>query len=163
MPRPPLGSGDLFMGRYRLDAELFSNLPGAWRFRATDKILARQIDVYLLTGPRTEDAIDAARRAALLDDPRVARIIDAGSYSGTSFVLTEALEGVSLADVGPLHAAQARAVAGEVASALAAAARVDVHHLSLSPELVFLGQGNSVKVSGMAWDAALRGIADLDP
>ncbi|MDR2453013.1 MAG: hypothetical protein LBD51_00300, partial [Bifidobacteriaceae bacterium] len=151
------------MGRYRLEAELFSNLPGALRFRATDKILGRLADVYLLSGPRKAEAIDAARRAALVEDPRLARIIDAGTYSGIAFVLTTALEGVSLADVGPLRAAQARAVAGEVAAALAVAAEADVHHLALRPELVFLGQGDTVKVGGLAWDAALRGQADVDP
>ncbi|MDR2253575.1 MAG: hypothetical protein LBD97_06930 [Bifidobacteriaceae bacterium] len=161
-PRPPLGLGDLLMGRYRLDSELFTNSPGALRFRATDKILSRQTDVHLLTGPRTADAIDAARRAALIDDPRLARIIDAGSYSGISFVLTAALEGVSLADVGPLGAAQARAVAGEVASALQVASEQDVHHLALRPELVFLGQGDTVQVGGLAWDAALRGETGAD-
>ncbi|MDR3360510.1 MAG: hypothetical protein LBO20_07690, partial [Bifidobacteriaceae bacterium] len=150
------------MGRYRLDAELFSNVPGAERFRATDKILSRKTDVYLLHGPRKADAIDAARRAALVEDRRLARIIDAGAYSGVSFVLTAALEGVSLADVGPLNAAQARAVAGEVASALEVAAGADVHHLALRPELVFLGRGDTVEIGGLAWDAALRGQLDLD-
>ncbi|MDR2374188.1 MAG: hypothetical protein LBD77_08885 [Bifidobacteriaceae bacterium] len=160
--RPSLGLGDLLMGRYRLDAELFSNLPNAQRFRATDKILSRDADVYLLTGRHTEDAVDAARRAALVEDPRIVRIIDAGSYSGVSFVLTAPLDGVSLADVGPLPAAQARAVAGEVASALAGAAARDVHHLALRPELVYLGQGETVRIGGMAWDAAQRGIGDTD-
>ncbi|MDR0594569.1 MAG: hypothetical protein LBG60_15240 [Bifidobacteriaceae bacterium] len=160
--RPRLGLGDLLMGRYRLDAELFVNLPNAQRFLATDKILSRLTEVHLLTGPHTEDAVDAARRAALVDDPRIARIIDAGRYSGVSFVLTAPLEGVSLADVGPLPAAQARAVAGEVATALAGAAARDVHHLALRPELIFLGKGDTVRIGGMAWDAAQRGIADQD-
>ncbi|MDR2348520.1 MAG: hypothetical protein LBD90_07920 [Bifidobacteriaceae bacterium] len=151
------------MGRYRLDAELFSNLPGAVRFRATDKILAREADVYLLSGPHKAEAIDAARRAALVDDPRLARVIDAGTYSGIAFVLTAPLEGVSLADVGPLTAAQARGITGEVAAALAVAAQADVHHLALRPELVFLGRGDTIEVGGLAWDAALRGQADADP
>jgi hypothetical protein len=151
------------MGRYRLEAELFTNLPGAQRFRATDKILSRQAEVHLLTGAHTADAVDAARSAALVDDPRIVRIIDAGRYSSISFVLTAPLDGVSLADVGPLPAAQARAVAGEVATALAAAAAQDVHHLALRPELIFLGEGETVRIGGMAWDAAARGIADEDP
>jgi hypothetical protein len=142
---------------------MFSNLPGAQRFRATDKILSRQTDVYLLTGSRTEEVVDAARRAALVDDPRIVRIIDAGRYADIAFVLTTPLDGVSLADVGPLPATQARAVAGEVAAALAVAASHDVHHLALRPELVFLGTGDSVQIGGMAWDAAMRGIADEDP
>ncbi|MDR2564824.1 MAG: hypothetical protein LBC97_01950 [Bifidobacteriaceae bacterium] len=161
--RPDLDMGDLLMGRYQLDAELFSNLPGAQRFRATDKILSRQTEVHLLTGDHTEDAVDAARSAALVDDPRIVRIIDAGRYSGISFVLTAPLDGVSLAEVGPLPAAQARAVAGEVATALAQAAAHDVHHLALRPELIFLGKGDTVRIGGMAWDAAARGRADEDP
>jgi hypothetical protein len=161
-PRPSLGLGDLLMGRYRLDAELFCNLPDARRFLATDKILGRKAEVNLIGGPHTEDAIDAARRAALIDDPRLVRIIDAGSYSGLSFVLTAPLEGVSLADVGPLSATQARAVAGEVASALAEAAARDVYHLALRPELLFLGSGDSLKIGGLAWDAASRGQGKLD-
>ncbi|MDR1189776.1 MAG: hypothetical protein LBK95_20380 [Bifidobacteriaceae bacterium] len=159
-PRLGLGLGDLLMGRYRLDAELYSNLPDAQRFRATDKILSRQTEVHLLSGDRTDDVIDAARRAALVDDPRIVRIIDAGRYSGVCFVLTAPLDGVSLADVGPLPAAQARAVAGEVATALQEAAARDVHHLALRPELVFLGKGDTIRIGGMAWDAAARGIRD---
>ncbi|MDR0365296.1 MAG: hypothetical protein LBH68_00460 [Bifidobacteriaceae bacterium] len=160
--RPSLGLGDLLMGRYRLDSELFCNTPNARRFASSDKILDRKAEVYLIDGPHAADAIDAARRAALIDDPRLVRVFDAGSYSGVSFVLTAPLEGVSLADVGPLSASQARAVAGEVASGLAEAAARDVYHLALRPEVVFLGNGSSVTLGGLGWDAALRGDSLVD-
>ncbi|MDR1824885.1 MAG: hypothetical protein LBR27_06095 [Bifidobacteriaceae bacterium] len=151
------------MGRYRLDAELATQVPDCARFRVSDKILARQADLYVLWGGNTDDAIDAARRAALIDDPRLARIIDAGRYAGVNFVLTEPLDGATLGDVGPLPAAQARAIAGEVASALAVASERDVHHQGLTPESVYLPEGTGVKVAGMAWEAAQRGQATSDP
>jgi len=89
------------------------------------------------------------------------RVIDAGTYAGTSFILTAPVDGVALSDLGPLPAAQARAIAGEVASALQLAAAREVYHQALSPDLIALGQGSSVSVLGLAWAAALRGIPVL--
>ncbi|MDR1798285.1 MAG: hypothetical protein LBR19_00125 [Bifidobacteriaceae bacterium] len=151
------------MGRYRLEASLTTDLPDCERFQATDRILGRKAELFVLWGDHTADAIDAARRAALVSDSRLVRIIDAGRYSGISFVLTEPLEGPTLSEVGPLPAAQARAIAGEVASALATAADADVHHLALRPELIHLPAGSAVKIGGMAWEAAHRGQATADP
>ena len=153
--------GDQLMGRYRLTGQLVVSLPSCARYRATDRILNREVDVYLIWGDRVQEAVDAARRAALVDDPRLARVIDAGSYSGTWFILTSPADGVSLADLGPVPAAQARAIAGEAATALQVAAERDVHHLALRPENIALGDGKSLTILGLAWEAALRGI-ELD-
>ena len=159
--RPSLDINDKLMGRYRLTEQLTVSIPNCLRYRATDQILSRQADVYVIWGPHAEDAIDAARRAALIEDPRLVRVIDAGTYAGTSFILTAPVDGVALADLGPLPAAQARAIAGEVASALQVAAAREVYHQALSPDLIALGQGSSVSVLGLAWAAALRGIPVL--
>jgi len=150
------------MGRYRLTEQLTVSIPNCVRYRATDRILNRQADVYFVWGDQVQDAVDAARRAALVDDPRLVRVIDAGTYAGTSFILTAPVDGVSLADLGPLPAVQARAIAGEVASALQVAATRDVYHQVLSPEAIALGEGRSVFVMGLGWEAAMRGVPVQD-
>ncbi|MDR3201939.1 MAG: hypothetical protein LBT54_02200, partial [Bifidobacteriaceae bacterium] len=158
----PLAAGDSLMGRYRLTSELTSTHPWAFRWLAQDRILRREVEVHLLIGPHVEDAIDAARRAALVPDARLARIIDAGHYGQSSFILTAPLTGVSLAQAAPLAADDARALAGEVASALRSALAASLHHLTLRPELVYLTGGHGVAVGGAGWDAALWGVANPD-
>ncbi|MDR0945797.1 MAG: hypothetical protein LBM66_06525, partial [Bifidobacteriaceae bacterium] len=158
----PLTSGDALMGRYLLVEELTSTHPWAFRWLAQDKILRRQVEVYLLLGPHVDDAIDAARSAALIRDPRLVRIIDAGHYGGVSFVLTEPLPGTPMTDLIPLDSGQSRALTGEVASALAIARQSDVHHGSLRPELVYLHSDPPLVIGGLGWDAALWGEAPSD-
>lgn len=160
-PGAPAGRpGSTVAGRYRLDAPLATTLPGSERWSATDQILARRVTVTLVQGPRTAAVLDAARRAALVVDPRLARILDVGSADGTGYVVTEALEGRSLAALAaraPLGPDQARAVVGEAAAALEAARRRGVHHLALRPESVVLTSASRVVVEGLAVDGELLG------
>jgi hypothetical protein len=160
-PGAPAGRpGSTVAGRYRLDAPLATTLPGSERWSATDQILARRVTVTLVQGPRTAAVLDAARRAALVVDPRLARILDVGSADGTGYVVTEAVEGRSLAALAaraPLGPDQARAVVGEAAAALEAARRRGVHHLALRPESVVLTSASRVVVEGLAVDGELLG------
>ncbi|MCL2787213.1 MAG: hypothetical protein FWD59_01755 [Micrococcales bacterium] len=153
----PLTSGDSLMGRYMLTDELMSTHPWAFRWLGIDRILRRTIEIHLLIGPHVDDAIDAARRAALVRDHRLVRVIDAGRYGNTAFVLTEPLLGRPLPDFTPLAPELARCVAGEVASAMEAAQSRGVFHLTLRPELVYLGEDPALMVGGLGWDSALWG------
>lgn len=160
---PALGRlGGTVAGRYRLDERRPTDLPGAERWSATDQILARPVTVTLVSGDRTAAVLDAARRAALVVEPRLARILDVGSADGAGYVVTAAVEGRSLAALAaraPLAADQARAVVGEVASALEAARRRGVHHLALRPEVVVLTPGGRVVLEGLAVDGELVGAS----
>jgi hypothetical protein len=158
---PVLGRlGGTIAGRYRLDERRPTDLPGAERWTATDQILARPVTVTLVSGPRTAAVLDAARRAALVVEPRLARILDVGQADGTGYVVTAAVEGRSLAALAgraPLPADQARAVVGEVAAALEAARRRGVHHLALRPDAVVLTSAGRVVLEGLAVDGELVG------
>ena len=158
-PGNPLGRyGSTISGRYRLDEPQPSDLPGAERWSATDQILARSVTVILLSGPRTSAVLDAARRAALVVDPRLTRILDVGSAEGAGYVVTESPEGRSLASLAaraPLTTDQARAVVGEAAAALEVARRRGVHHLALRPSILRVTPAGRVVLDGLAVDGEL--------
>ncbi|MDR1151266.1 MAG: hypothetical protein LBK72_02100, partial [Bifidobacteriaceae bacterium] len=122
----PLSAGDSLMGRYLLVKELTSTHPWAFRWLATDRILRRTVEVHLLIGPYVADAIDVARRAALVRDARLVHIIDAGHYGEAAFVLTDEMEGTALPEFGSLEPEQARTLAGEVATVLDIAREIGV-------------------------------------
>lgn len=154
--------GAMLTGRYRLDEPRPGGVLGAERWAATDQILARPVTVTLVTGERQGAALDAARRAALVVDPRLIRILDVGTADGAGYIVTEAVEGRSLSALAaraPLTADQARAVVGELAAALEAARRRGVHHLALRPDALVLTPGGRVVLEGLAVDGELLGVA----
>lgn len=154
--------GSTVAGRYRLDAPRPDDLPGAERWSATDQILARAVTVTLVSGTRAGAVLDAARRAALVVDPRLTRILDVGTADGTGYVVTAAVDGRSLASLAaraPLSPDQARAVVGEAAAALEVARRRGVHHLALRPDVVVLTAAGRVVLEGLAVDGELLGAA----
>ncbi|HEY0215117.1 MAG TPA: protein kinase family protein [Cellulomonas sp.] len=157
----PVGRlGATIAGRYRLDEPLPADLPGAERWAGRDQILARDVSITLVTGARTGAVVDAARRAALVIDPRLARILDVGTTDGTGYVVTEAVEGRTLAALtarAPLPADQARAVVGEAAAALEVARRRGVHHLALRPAALRVTSAGRVVLDGLAVDGELLG------
>lgn len=160
-----VGRGTLLSGRYRVLQRAESDVPGAEGWQATDQILDRAVRVQVLTSGAIGPALDGARRAALIADPRLVRVLDVGSHEGIGFVVHEQVSGPSLADLvarGPLSADQARAVVGEAAAALEAARRRGVHHLALRPATLHVSEDGRVLVSGLALDAALLGVAEGD-
>ncbi|UNX54955.1 murein biosynthesis integral membrane protein MurJ [Georgenia sp. TF02-10] len=150
-------------GRYDLTAELAPSPAGARQWRAWDTILAREVTVLAVPAehPRAADVIDAARRASLVEDHRLVRILDAGTDAGTAFVVTDVVHGTDLAALaaaGPLAPAQARAVVGEAASALESARRHGVRHLALAPASLRVTEDGDVVLTGLATEAALLGV-----
>ncbi|MCI2240525.1 hypothetical protein MO973_01500 [Paenibacillus sp. TRM 82003] len=118
--------------------------------------------------PRAAEFLDAGRRAATLSDPRLPRVLDAGTdlhetASGerraVAFVVEEAVQGWSMGDLlreGTLTPAAVRGLVGEAATALDAAARRGLHHTRLTPESVVLGPDAVVRVLGTGVEAALQ-------
>jgi serine/threonine protein kinase len=155
-----VGRGTLLAGRYRVLQQLTSFLAGASAWSATDQILERPVHVTILASGNVTQALDAARRASLVTDPRLVRILDVGHHEGVGYVITEQVTGPSLADVvalGPMPADQARAIVGEAAAALEIARRRGVHHLALRPSVLHLPTSNRVLITGLALDGALLG------
>ncbi|WP_372593484.1 murein biosynthesis integral membrane protein MurJ, partial [Actinotalea sp.] len=159
-----LGHGTLLAARYRLDHPVGTDLPGVERWLAQDQILDREVTATVLRSGRVREAQDGARRAALVTDPRLLRVLDVGDHEGLPYVVTERAPGHTLAELtarGPLPADQARAIVGEAAVALETARRRGVHHLALRPTTVHISP-TGVVVSGLGIDGELRehGLGD---
>ena len=155
-----VGRGTVLAGRYQVDEPRPSELPGTSQWAATDQILARPVLVRVFPAAGAGPALDAARRAALVSDPRLVRVLDVGSDQAVGYVVTELVTGPTLAQlVGrePLSADQARAIVGEAAAALEVARRRGVHHLALRPSSLAVSDDGRVLVSGLALDATLLG------
>jgi hypothetical protein len=160
-----LQGGELVVARYRLDARAPSDLVGIEAWDATDQILDRPVRLSIITSPDAPLTLDAARRAALVSDEHVTRVIDVLHDATRSIVVTEPYVGSTLADLveaQPLSPHAARAVVGAAATALEAARRRGVHHGALRPSAIRVHQGR-VRVTGLGIDGDLvHGEARLD-
>lgn len=160
-----LQGGELVVARYRLDARAPSDLVGVDAWEATDQILDRPVRLSIITSPDAALTLDAARRAALVSDEHITRVIDVLHDATRSIVVTEPYVGSTLADLveaQPLTPHAARAVVGAAATALEAARRRGVHHGALRPSAVRVHQGR-VKVTGLGIDGDLvHGETRLD-
>ena len=155
-----LGVGVVLGARYRLLNPGPGALPHAASWVGHDAVLDRDVLLLVLPAdhPNAAETLDAARRASLVEDPRLQRILDAGQNEDVAWIVSDVVTGTSLAELsaaGPLAANQARAIIGELASAVDTARRRGVHHLALSPSLVFLPPDGGVVLSGLGTAAAL--------
>jgi hypothetical protein len=157
-------AGTVMVDRYRLTQPAPTDLAEAEAWQAQDQILDRAVRVTFVSGEHAASALDAARRAALVADPRLCRVLDVGTADlgdgDRSYVITEPYTGESLTQIvsrGLVDAQQAKALMGEAASALEAARQRGVHHLALRPEAVRV-DGHRVVVTGLGIDAGLAGI-----
>src|SRR3954454_21542878 len=156
-----VGHGSVLAGRYRLEARVRTR-PGGSLLRAVDETLDRPVLVqaFVLGHPYGPEIVDAARRAALVEDPRLQRVLAAGEERGTAYVVLERVPGRSLAEllaVGALPAETARRIIGEASQALDRASTRGLHHLRLRPTSLIVGQDGIVTISGTAIDAAADG------
>ena len=161
-----VGPGTVLGGRYTTHRRL-AQLRGAERWAARD--VPGDRDVAILCFPSDHPAapavLDAARRAAGVDNSRLVTVLDVGSWAGMSYVVEEGLADArtyaSLLTDGGLPAEEVRRITGEVAVALEAAGQRGLHHLGLSPASVLrLGDG-TVKLAGVATECALAGTDDV--
>jgi hypothetical protein len=131
------------------------------RWRATDHTLER--DVVLVCFPSDSQvapaALDAARRAAGVEDPRLVRVLDVGTDGAVSFIVEEPLTGSlpmsHLLQGGGLPSEEVRRLVGEAASALEKARHRGLHHLALTPSTILRLPDGPVKLRGLATEAAL--------
>lgn len=150
--------GSVLVERYRLSQQASTDLAAATAWEAHDLILDREVRVTLVTGAYAGDALDSARRAALVTDPRLVRVLDAGADAGgLRYVVTEPHTGTTLTEIvssGLVDEQQARAIVGEAAAALSVAHARGVHHTALRPEAVRV-DGHQVRVTGLGVDGGL--------
>lgn len=155
-----IGPGTVLGGRYAVTLRT-SEGPHHERWRATDSTLDRE--VVLVCFPAASSVasatLDAARRAAGIEDPRLVRVLDVGTDVDIAFVVEEPLTGAMplshILHSGGLPAEEVRRIVGEAASALEKARHRGLHHLTLTPSSILRMPDGDVKVRGLATDAAL--------
>ncbi|HEY5247209.1 MAG TPA: protein kinase family protein [Dermatophilaceae bacterium] len=160
--------GTVLGSRYALRHRL-SQGDDVERWSAHDTTLEREVTLTLVGTEHHNGAgvLDAARRAAGVEDTRLVRILDVGTHDGSSFIVEEAMSGseslASLILQGPLPAEEARRIAGETAKGLEAAGVRGLHHLRLTPHHVLIAPDGSIRVSGVAVAASIEGSEDREP
>ena len=163
-----VGPGTVLGGRYSLRRRLTQGRD-LERWSAHDTTLERAIALTIVDAdhPNRAGILDAARRAAGVEDTRLVRILDVGTQDGNSYFVEEAMSGAeSLAAIllrGTLPAEEARRIVGEVASGLETARQRGLHHLRLTPQWVLRAPDGTIKVSGVAVAAAIDGPDEREP
>ncbi|MBC9820315.1 protein kinase family protein [Terrabacter sp. MAHUQ-38] len=155
-----VGPGSVLGGRYAVTLRTSEGTHHE-RWRANDHTLERE--VVLVCFPARSSvaapALDAARRAAGIEDSRLVRVLDVGSDQGVGFIVEEPLTGAvplsHLLQGGGLSPDEVRRLTGEAATALDKAGHRGLHHLALSPSSVLRMPDGEVKVRGLATEAAL--------
>ncbi len=155
--------GDVLADRYLL-VDLLSE-SGSGRFwRAHDRTLDRHVSVHVLAADdaRAEGLMEAARRSAALHDRRILRVLDVDRTDDVCYVVNEWGSGRSIdvlvAHEGPVGGRRAAWIVSEVAESIAAAHDAGVAHGRLVPENVMIDQTGSVRIIGLAVEAALLGL-----
>jgi len=163
-----VGPGTILGGRYSLRRRLRQGRD-IERWSAHDTTLARDIALTIVDAehPNRAGVLDAARRAAGVEDTRLVRILDVGTQDGNSYFVEEGMDDAqSLAEIlrlGPLPAEEARRIVGEVASGLETARQRGLHHLRLTPHLVLRTPDGAIRISGVAVAAAIDDAQEPDP
>lgn len=123
-----------------------------------DAVLDAPVIVYTAREDTAAGLFSTANRAALLADPRIPAIKDVGMQDDLVYIVCDRTGGTPLSKMlanGPLSVDQARAVIGEVATALTHADKRGLHHLMLGPESVAVTPEGEVIVRGVGIDAAV--------
>ncbi len=124
-------------------------------YRARDPRLNRDVAIKVLpqfhsTDPdRLSRFEQEAQAAAALNHPNILAVFQMGTYEGTPYLVTELLEGMTLAEAlrrGPLPLRKTIDYAIQLARGLAAAHDRGVVHRDLKPENVFLTKDGHIKI-----------------
>lgn len=140
--------GRVVKGRYRV-IELIGEDETGFAFVAEDQIVSeRRVVVRLLTGEDLDEvtkSIFAEERVSLshLSHPNVVRLIDSGEFvDGTTFLISENVDALSVEDVlqihGPLNAARAGRLIRQAGYALSDVHNEGVLHRDLRPDLLLV-------------------------
>jgi len=148
-----LASG-LHLGPYEIEALLGAGGMGEV-YRARDTRLGREVALKVLPPSFASDPErlrrfeQEARAVAALSHPNILAIYDTGQSDGTSWLVSELLEGESLRtilDRGPIAPRKAIAWAAQVAHGLAAAHARNIAHRDLKPDNLFITRDNHAKI-----------------
>jgi Tol biopolymer transport system component len=154
------------LGRYEIRSKLGAGGMGEV-YQGRDTQLGRDVAVKVL--PRTvSNDPDRLRRfeqeacaASALNHPNILVVHDIGAHDGTTYVVSELLEGETLRKrIGGTALAQRRAVdyALQIANGLAAAHEKGIIHRDLKPDNIFITNDGRVKIL----DFGLAKLTQLD-
>ena len=165
-----VGPSDLIGARYRL-GERIADREGASLYRARDEVEGRDVVVELLDDPpveeafpsrdrrddrvpvRNEDILRRARAVAALTHPGIAPVRDAGTHDGRPYVVTEPVDGRSLATVARTESVsleQALSWGAAILDALNHAHQAGVAHGDLRAGRVIISRQNRPTITGWA-------------
>jgi hypothetical protein len=155
--------GDVLADRYLL-VDLLSE-SGSGRFwRAHDRTLDRHVSVHVIAADdeRAGGLMEAARLSAALHDRRILRVLDVDQRDDVCYVVNEWGSGRSIdvlvAHEGAVGGRRAAWIVSEVAESIALAHDAGVAHGRLVPENVMIDHTGSVRIIGLAVEAALLGL-----
>ena len=163
-----VGPGTVLGGRYTVQRRL-EQRDGAERWSGHDDTLRRDVTLLVVPAshPQADALLDAARRAAGVDNSHLVRILDVGRADGSAYVVEEDLASAqtlsALAARGGLPAEEVRRIIGVASRALEGARLRGLHHEALTPESIVRTADGNVKVLGLATAAALAGREGADP
>ena len=124
-------------------------------WRARDPQLSRELALKLLSPEFAGDAEHVrrfqqeARAASMLNHPNIITVYDIGEVDGREFIAEELVPGETVrARIahGPIPAAEALALASQVAAALSAAHAAGIVHRDIKPENIMIRPDGLVKV-----------------
>lgn len=152
----------LLAGRYRL-VRVAARRRHTTVWRGADQVLARPVAIRVLddVDAASEPAkrfLAAAMTAGRLGHLRIASVYDAAVEDGLVYVVSEWVDGPSVADLlrdGPLPAPRATTITAQIAEALLHAHDRGVHHGSLGAHQVLLCPDGRIKVTDFQVGAAL--------
>jgi serine/threonine protein kinase/tetratricopeptide (TPR) repeat protein len=143
------------LGRYEIRGTLGVGGMGEV-YRASDSRLGRDVALKILPADASGDPgrfrrfETEARAAAALSHPNIVGVFDIGEDRGLAYIVTELVEGGTLADrtsAGGLSPAALLATVAPVADALAAAHRRGIVHRDLKPANILLTADGNPKIA----------------
>ena len=147
-------AGPLLKNRYQLGRVLgrggMCSVYQAWDTRLQRYVAVKRLEPPLNEDQRTRARFDREGRAlAQLSHPNLVTLIDRGTTDDEDYLVFEYVEGRSLKEVcreGPLSAAEAGRIAGQIAEGLAVAHLAGIVHRDVKPQNIFIDRDGHTKV-----------------
>jgi beta-lactam-binding protein with PASTA domain len=140
-------------------------------YEATDLTLERRVTLKVLKEELDEEPAvrqlfeDAAHGAASLNHPNIVRTLDSGDDDGISYVVTEFVNDLTLAEVlenGPLSPRRVAEVGVDIAAALSYAHDQGSLFRGLSPRDVFVDPGGEARLRDFGFTRVAERARSLD-
>jgi hypothetical protein len=153
--------GELVMGRFRVIDRVGSGGMGTV-YRAFDERLQRQVAVKEIAGVDARRVLREAQAAARLNHPGIVTLYELGSDGGRALLVSELVEGATLAELarcGDLSDREAAEFGADVCEALAHAHERGVVHRDVKPQNVIVRADDGVGRRAKLMDFGIASLA----